>query len=366
MTIFFWRPIIYALMRNKVVIIYASCGEGHKRAAEGLSHSLGCPAYDLLDFAPRLIAESYSWGYRYVVKNFPLLWVWFFETTKWRLARRSLIFIHRILFRRFMRFILRGDFQVVISTHFFAPPLLTKVKRRRKFANTVLITDLDVHPLWTDEGIDTYFVAIEETGTKLLKRRIPQDRVVVSGIPLRDGFYQPQDSESLRRKFYSSGKPCLLFFSSDTGKIPFLTSVLRDLEKKYTVLVIYGKNRRLKSSLERNSFHSVRGFSYYERIWEMMSGCVALVTKPGGLTVCEALHLRKPLIFTHYIWGQEKKNMDILIAKGVAFYAPDPDSLLSTVRFIDEHYQQIQEKFSRTMNNAHHKIAEYVSAYGKE
>jgi len=361
LTIFFLRLIIYVLMRNDVVIVYASCGEGHKRAAQGLSQSLNCPVYDLLDFAPRIVALLYSWGYRYVVRNFPLLWLWFFETTKWKLARDNMVFIHRIFFRRFMRFILRSECRVVISTHFFAPPLLTKVKRKRSFLNTVLVTDLDVHPFWTDKGIDTYFVAMDETRKILLKKGVEERKVVVSGIPLRQGFYLSQDPESLRRKFYISGKPCLLFFSSDTGTIPYLSSVLKDLGKKYTLLVLYGKNKRLRHYIEKNRFSSVRGFSYYEKMWEMMGVCMALVTKPGGMTVGEALHMKKPLIVTHFIWGQEKKNMDILVDKGVAFYAPGPRELKKALAFINANYSNIQDRFSREQNNAYRIIADYIS-----
>ncbi len=353
-------------MKNKVVVIYASCGEGHKRAAEGLSNFIGCEAYDLLDFSPVFISRAYSWGYRYIVRHFPFLWLWFFETTKWRLACRALVFVHRILFRRFMRFVLRGEYRIVISTHFFSPPLLTKVKRKRPFLNTVLVTDLDVHPLWIDEGIDNYFVALDETAHSLQRRGIDRERIVVSGMPLRRGFYQPQDRNSLKKKFEFGEKPCLLFFSSDTGTIPFLPSVAWRLEKDFTLLVIYGKNRRIRRFVESRRSSSLRGFSRYEQIWEMMSLCTALITKPGGMTVSEALHLRKPLIFTHFIWGQEKKNMEILVRKGVAFYAPRPRELLRIVGYIRTNAAQIEKRFAAVPANAYEKVSAFVTSHIQE
>lgn len=347
-------------MESKIIIVYVHCGQGHKKAAQGLSDSLGCPLYDLLDFSPRIIKKIYSFGYRFIVENFSLLWLVAFEITKVHIVRGIITLFHRHLFKQFHLFLCQLKPKAVIATHFFVPPVVSQVKGVLSLKNTVLITDLDVHPLWIDKGIDTYFVALKDTEERLRERGIPKEKIIVSGIPLRKGFYDRFDHRLLEKTFPLGERPRLLFISSDMGNIPFLKHVVEELKKDFALFVIYGKNKRLKRYLFQMHSPYVKGISFYENMWEIMAQCMAVITKPGGLTVCEALQLKKPLIFTHYIWGQEKKNMELLMKHGVAFFAKRPRELINTLYFIRGNQRRIEEAFSFEMDNAHKVIKEYI------
>ena len=50
----------------------------------------------------------------------------------------------------------------------------------------------------------------------------------------------------------------------------------------------------------------------------MMSASDCIVTKPGGLTVSEALAKELPIILMNPIPGQEDRNMDFLLNNGAA------------------------------------------------
>ena len=49
-----------------------------------------------------------------------------------------------------------------------------------------------------------------------------------------------------------------------------------------------------------------------------MDASDCIITKPGGLTVSEALAKKLPMILTKPIPGQEERNMDFLLNFGVA------------------------------------------------
>ena len=70
--------------------------------------------------------------------------------------------------------------------------------------------------------------------------------------------------------------------------------------------------------------------------WELFFLSSVIITKPGGLTVFEGIFMRKPFIFSHYIPGQEKGNMDVLIGNDVARFARNADELLDAVDYFKE------------------------------
>lgn len=45
-----------------------------------------------------------------------------------------------------------------------------------------------------------------------------------------------------------------------------------------------------------------------------------IITKPGGLTISEAIAKKLPMIIPYYIPGQEKENLDFLVKEGAAIY----------------------------------------------
>lgn len=79
----------------------------------------------------------------------------------------------------------------------------------------------------------------------------------------------------------------------------------------------------------------------------MMSASELIITKPGGLTSCEVLCKKIPMIMINPIPGQEERNVDFLINNGCAMYA--------TKTFpIDEAFYQMyinKEKFDNMKKN---------------
>jgi len=309
------------------LVVYASCGEGHKKAGLALADYFKISCLDLLDFSCPYIKILYSRGYRFVTKNLPLLWLVLFEVTKLKIIRVMFSQVHLFFFLAFIEFIRKNRPKIIITTHFFPIPLILKVKHQLNLKLVTIVTDFGIHPLWIDKNVDFYLVAFEITKKGLIAKGIEEKNIEVTGFPLRRGFRETLDKDYLRRKFSLDSRPGILLFSSTQGDIPFLEDIVKGLKRDFNIFIIYGDNKKIRAFLNKVKDHSVRYFSYYEKIWELMDISLAVITKPGGLTVFETLYKRKPLIFTHFIWGQEKINLDIVLKLGLGFLTPSFEEL---------------------------------------
>ncbi len=299
-------------MNKDCIVVYASCGEGHKKAAEAVVEHFKFPSYDILHFSHPVIRKLYSSGYRFIVKQLPFLWHGIFLLTELRMVKLLLDKLNLIIFLPFYNFLRKNKPHYVILTHFFPVSIVKAIKKKDDIRMIVIITDMGVHPLWIDNSVDYYFVPIEYTKRELLKRNVPERKIMVTGIPLREGFRKSVDPQDIRSKLGLEKEKTLLLLSSTTGSIHFLKDVLEQLSASFNCIVIYGKNKKAESVVKKMGVRSVKGFSYYSHIWELMEIASFIITKPGGLTVFEALYKGKYLIFTHFIKGQEEVNKDVI------------------------------------------------------
>ncbi|MEI8350311.1 MAG: hypothetical protein WCI77_09185 [Candidatus Omnitrophota bacterium] len=330
---------------DKTLIVYASFGEGHKKAAESLREYLNAPCKDLLDFSHPFIKNFYASGYIFVTERISFFWRLLFSSTGNRSIGKIAERIQEFLFFSFFAYLRRTKPQVVIVTHFFPLSFLARLKQELSLNIVAVVTDIHAHPLWINSCVDYYFAAFDETKNNLLRQGVEEKRILTGYAALRSGFLREESVQVLRRKFSLDEKPCLLFMSSVRGTAPFLTQVISQLAKKFNIFVIYGKNIQLKEYLESTGLTSIRLFPVYERIWELFELSSVIITKPGGLTIFEGIFKKKPFIFTQYIPGQEEENMKFIMRYDIARFAHTELELLASIEHFmntsgvrNEHY----------------------------
>ena len=87
------------------------------------------------------------------------------------------------------------------------------------------------------------------------------------------------------------------------------------------VVAITGNNKKLFSQLRDlsiNSYKTTRIVGYTTEVNKYMQACDLLITKPGGLTITEALICGVPLAVFSAIPGQEQKNAEFLLNNNLA------------------------------------------------
>ena len=357
---FFWPPIIYVRIMANIFVAYASFGEGHKKAAYALRDSLGIPVYDLLDFSHPCIKKIYSSSYLFITCYLPFIWRIIFASAKIRFFSSFTNRINRIIFRSFIKYLKYHTPQILIVTHFFPSQLIESIKDGLKIKVISVVTDLRVHPLWVNRCIDYYFAALEMTREDLLKQGVEAEKIFTCFAPLRKGFLKDSSINQLHEEFSLPAKPGLIFVSSLLGTLPFLKETISSILKRFNIFVIYGQNNALKKYLESINSESLRFFSSYEKMWDLVSLSSIIITKPGGLTIFEGIYKRKPFIFTHYIPGQEKENMEALIELGVARFARKKEEFLEALSFFEKSFSALEKSYPLTVRDISVPLGELI------
>jgi processive 1,2-diacylglycerol beta-glucosyltransferase len=197
--------------------------------------------------------------------------------------------------------------------------LASKLKKELKLNTPIImgiITDYKLHSFWIYPQIDLYFVPSDEMKEDLLRLGWSEDRIKVTGVPC------PPDI-GFDVKVHRQGKPYWLVSGGGWGLGNLESTTLSLLEKQAEcmLIVVTGENnelyRRLKIIEAKNPGRLIVAGTI-PKLYKTMKNALAVLTKPGGLTVTEAMILRKPLILLKPLPGAEEKNLDYLVRQGAA------------------------------------------------
>ena len=91
----------------------------------------------------------------------------------------------------------------------------------------------------------------------------------------------------------------------------------------FQLLVVCGNNKRQYRELTRtletyDGACTVLPYGFVNNVEVMMSAADCIITKPGGLTVSEALAKNLPMILVDPIPGHEERNVEFLMNNGMA------------------------------------------------
>ncbi|MFQ6066618.1 MAG: glycosyltransferase [bacterium] len=247
-------------------------------------------------------------------------------------------------FRLYKEVILPFDPQVVVCTHGLALALCTTIKRQRKldYLLVAVPTDYSLHPYWSYDNVDLYFLAHHEMKESLRRKGIPQDKVQICGIPISPIFSEDNDKERLKSKWQIKRDLfTVLLMGGGQGMGPLRRAVdtLNGLGLPIQLLVVTGTNDGLKRELQEIEPElniPVKILGYTKKINELMEISDLLISKPGGLTIAEALTKDLPLGILDCLAGQERKNQEFLLKKKIAFNLQREKEMAGLIeRFLD-------------------------------
>jgi len=187
---------------KKVLIIYASAGDGHKKSAEAIYDSflkskdkdIKVHLVNALDHATGFFKISYEIIYLLLIKYMPRLWGFFYHMLNNRffytLSRPFRRAINALNSGGLKKFLLKEDFDVIISTHFFATEVISVLKGKGILSAPLLtvLTDYRPHLFWIAENVDLYTVAATSTKNEFAERGVEKEKIVVTGIPMHNKF----------------------------------------------------------------------------------------------------------------------------------------------------------------------------------
>jgi processive 1,2-diacylglycerol beta-glucosyltransferase len=324
-------------MPDKVLVLSASAGAGHIRAAQAIERAFAemgsareVRHVDTLDFTNKVFRRLYSKAYIDMVNKAPELLGWLYDylDTPWEKERRRLA-LDKFNARPFINMVRDYGPDVIVCTHFLPAEIVSWLKAKERLAcpQAIVVTDFDVHAMWLCHHYEHYFVALEETRVHLEKLGIPGAKVTATGIPIDPAFARPADKGAAREKLGLAADKTTVLLSAGgfgVGPIEHLVQSLLEMRHPVQVVAICGRNEELRGRIAELAAgpvperHAIAVVGYTTAMHEYMAASDILVGKPGGLTTSEALASGLIFAIVNPIPGQEERNSDHLLEEGAA------------------------------------------------
>jgi processive 1,2-diacylglycerol beta-glucosyltransferase len=323
----------------RVLILSASSGAGHVRAAQALERAFemrgGCHVehVDAIDYVSKLFQRLYDDAYLALVRRAPDLMGLLYDRMDqpWRHPRRRLA-LDRLNTQPMIRMLKRVQPDLCIATHFLPAEILAWLiaKKKLRARNAIVVTDYDVHAMWLCRTVDRYYVAIQESAEYLAGIGVPREKLRITGIPIDPLFECSLDRGEVRRKFGLALDSRVLLISAGGYGIGPVEQLVRDLlalNRPWQIVAIAGKAEKLKRRLDELSkaVGKLNGdkdrlvaVGFTKEMDQYMAAADVLVGKAGGLTTSEALARALPMVLIDPIPGQEERNADHLLEAGAA------------------------------------------------
>lgn len=325
-------------MFKRVLILSASVGAGHVRAAQAIEKAFAemgaaeeLQHIDTLTYTNRLFRHFYAQAYLDLVNKAPATLGWIYDQLDkpWKHERRRLA-LDKLNTGRFIKMLRQVQPDIAVCTHFLPAEIMSWLKAKKKLSSrqAIVVTDLDVHAMWLCHHYERYFVALDETRVHMEKLGIPPEKITVSGIPIDPAFARHKDKHEMRRKHGLAPNRTTILISAGgfgVGPIEHLMASLLELRHEAQIIAICGRSEALKKRMDRLAGGMAPGgrlalkvVGFTTEMDEYMAASDMVVGKPGGLTTSEALAKGLVLVIVNPIPGQEERNSDHLLEEGAA------------------------------------------------
>lgn len=342
-----------------IVFLYSDTGGGHRSAAEAIIEAMQ------LEFSDFFSCEMVDFFQKYSPPPFNLagpvyptmsrmdhLWKFSFEISD-DPDRMRVIYAMFWPYIRLSMYKLLDDHpcDMFVSVHpLINIPLLRAMKKRgdcRPYL--IIVTDLvSTHSAWYTNDAEHVIIPTKQAVRKAIQANMNPNKIKIIGLPVADRFcIPPGDKGHLRNEFgWQQDKTTVLLVGGGEGMGPLeeITRQINQADLDISLVVITGRNKRLKEKLERLRWNiPVYIYGFVTDMPNFMRASDILLTKAGPGTISEALIAELPIILYHRISGQEEGNVSYIIDEGAGVWAPETMDIIETIRqWLDE--PQLREK----------------------
>ncbi len=312
----------------KIMLLTAATGGGHLRAAHAVEQYIrentdyDVTTVDALKAVGRFLDKTVCDSYMFMAKRVPMLFGRLYKQTDKQSHFSNLVPRLTGLFSgMLLSAITDYDPDVIITTHPFATEMVASLKGDGLVTAPLIciITDYGAHRAYIADEVDSYVVAGDHMIREVMAYGVPEKKIHPFGIPVHGVFFGKTDRDALLKDLgLDPGLPTLLFMAGSFG-VSNIIGLYRNLEAAHPhaqAIVITGRNQKLYDAFEKElkagSSLPTRLIFFTDEVEKYMHASDLLVTKPGGLTVSEALACGLPMAVFDAIPGQEEDNAEFL------------------------------------------------------
>ena len=353
--------------RKKILIPYASYGSGHKTVAKGIADHFNkneeyeVLCIDILKYLNPYFEKLTVTLYEKLCFRIPFFMELMYQSTDFD---NSASFHKLYNNKKFRKIVFDFNPDIVISTHFFTSRLIADYVQNELITAKLItiVTDYKTHAQWlTKKRVeDAIVINTKAERQELIKKGIPTKRIYTFGIPVSEKFYEIKNSKSLLIKKFNLDieKPTILFIAGGsaglTSSLKYLKALL-DMKKDVNILFISGTNKKVykKAGEYEKQYKNLKVFGFVTNMPEFFVVADLVITKPGGATVTECLHMNKPMLFISFSAGQEKENYRYVVKSGFGKKTSSTFFFKRTLNLLIEnpkHLQKMSKKISESHN----------------
>jgi processive 1,2-diacylglycerol beta-glucosyltransferase len=364
-------------MKKKILITYASYGNGHRAIAEYIANyfkkedpELEIATLDLITYSIKIIGPWSKQANSFLMLNMPHVHDFFYRLFNSPVSGRIADEGSMLLFKNKKMAEIVGGFNpdLTISTHFFGSSLITHYNRKG-ITNSKLITvvtDYEAHELWiNDYKTDDYIIVGNDNEAKaLIKRGVEKQKIKAFGIPIAPNVDHNFNRAKALNKHNLSGLNliCLFFGGGGNGSVATLPYVKKVLKNNPNIdfIFIAGNNKTSKEFvdnwIEKYNLKNVRSIGFTKEVPELLQLADFVVSKPGGVQSTECLYFKKPIMMITPSGGQEIANYKYFEEKGYGKFFHTPWGLNNYINYLSKNPNTLN-KFVKAMNYNHNEEA---------
>ena len=357
---------------NKVLILTADAGFGHRSAANAVAEALlnqqdteiEVKIQNLLDdpSTPALLRNTQT-DYDKLIRESPKLYEFGYESSDKPIPTQlAQIGLSAMLFKSFSNEMQDFRPDLIVNTYpLYHPPaqswyLINEASwtseeiakflpqsaiskysfQGRHVPFITVITDLvSVHLMWMSLLPDAYCVATEQMRDQVIKNGLSPNKVFCTGIPVNSVFSSETRSKvELRKSFgWDLEKTTALAIGSKrvTNLIEELNAINHSGFDLQLIMAAGGDENLYRMMINTEWNIPVKIYNFTRELPLMMLASDLVVTKAGGLVTSESLAAGLPIILIDILPGQEEGNAFFVEKNGAGRVVSDPIKMIETL-----------------------------------
>lgn len=349
----------------KIIILSAATGGGHLRASHAIESYLlenttdvEVKVVDALKTIHPILDKTICDGYHFLATKTPKMFGILYQKSNEETPLAQMVPKFNSLFsQRLLPLFEEYQPDVIIATHPFVTEMVSHLKEKNHVTAPLIciMTDYGPHKAWISENVDAYVVSSEDMVPEMQEMGVRREIVHPFGIPVHNVFFNKTDKADLLEEL--GMKPDLLTILIMAGSfgVTNIMQIYQDiirLNLPFQIIVITGRNEKLfqafEDAIEESRKNPWDGYKHTRLVYftnevdKYMHASDLIITKPGGLTVSEALACNVPLAVFDAIPGQEEDNANFLMSHDMAVRIKKGDDCAATISELIRNREQLE------------------------
>lgn len=350
----------------KILILSAATGGGHLRASHAIESYLlenttdvEVKVVDALKTIHPILDKTICEGYHFLATKTPKMFGLLYQKSNEENPLAQMVPKFNSLFGiRLIPLLEEYQPDVIIATHPFVTEMVSHLKEKGhvKAPLICVMTDYGPHKAWISDKVDAYIVSNEDMIPDMEAMGVRREIVFPFGIPVYDVFFDKADKAALLEELGMQRDVLTILIMAGSFGVSNILQIYEDivcLDFPFQIIVITGRNEKLFQAFEgkieecrlspQKGCKHTRLVFFTNEVEKYMHASDLIITKPGGLTVSEALACNVPLAVFDAIPGQEEDNANFLMSHDMAVRIRKGDDCAGTISELLQNREKLEK-----------------------